>query len=208
MYDHDDPNNPSHQPALDSPSSDRPPQFKWRNCGYDCGEGCEKVSDDEGGGRVSDDETAVDADEEPYLMTASHDEDIRVFQDADDATTHSSDLDPTEMFQDCAAMSDSMVVEPCATIDHSPVASAGGSARSRSPDPGVLYWVAHSMPVATPLPIEYFFLQSPLRLSPQYEHCRGDPASHLVVPDRSPLWYLVEQSWSGYAPAYGYISPP
>jgi hypothetical protein len=204
MYEHDDPNNIPHQPALDSPSSDRPPQFNWRNCGYDCGEGCEKASEDDGGGGVSDDETAVDTDEERYLMTTAQEEGTRVFQDVDDAATESSGLDQT----DYAAMSDSMVVEPCVTTDHSPAASAGGSARSRSPDPGVLYWVTHSMPVATPLPIEYFFLQTPLRLSPQYEHCRGDPASHLVLPDRSPLWYLMEQSWNGYGPAYGYISPP
>jgi hypothetical protein len=149
-------------------------------------------------------------------MTGLQDEDIRTAQDTDDATTDSSNLDPTDCVDTVVygqppeghtAMSGSLIVEPCVTADNSPVPSAGGSARSRSPDPGVLYWIT-SMPIATPLPLEYHFLQTPLRLSPQYEHCRGDPASHLVVPDRSPLWYLVEQSWNGYAPAYGYISPP
>jgi hypothetical protein len=216
MYDHDDPNSPLNQPSLDRPSSDRPPQFNWRNCGYDCGEGCEKASENEGGGGVSDGETAVDADEDQSSMTGLQDEDIRTAQDTDDATTDSSNLDPMDCVDTVVygqppeghtTMSGSLIVEPCVTADNSPVPSASGSARSRSPDPGVLYWIT-SMPIATPLPLEYHFLQTPLRLSPQYEHCRGDPASHLVVPDRSPLWYLVEQSWNGYAPAYGYISPP
>ncbi|OWY43769.1 hypothetical protein AA0119_g7218 [Alternaria tenuissima] len=217
MYDHDDLNSPSHQPSVVSPCSDRPPQFNWRNCGYDCGEGCEKPSEDEGGAGVSDEETAVDADEDQSSMTESQDEDVGMAHDINDSTTGSSDQDPTDCINTVVygqPPEGSLIVEPCVTADHSPfahspVTSTGGSTRSRSPDPGILYWIS-SMSFATPLPIgiEYHFLQTPLRLSPQYEHCRGDPASHLVVPDRSPLWYLVEQSWNGYAPAYGYISPP
>ncbi|KAG9188312.1 hypothetical protein G6011_02235 [Alternaria panax] len=96
MYDHDDPNSPSHWPSLDSPSSDRPPQFNWRNCGYDCGQGCEKVSEDEGGGGVSDREDAVDADEVRSAMTEPQDEDDRMAHDMDDVTTDSPDQDPTD----------------------------------------------------------------------------------------------------------------
>jgi hypothetical protein len=103
--------------------------------------------------------------------------------------------------------SESLQVGPCATTDHSPEASAAGSTRNRSPDPGIPYWTA-GLPVATELPLEYYFLQTPLRLSPQYEHCRGNPASHLVVQDRPSLQFLMEQTWRVYAPAYGYVSPP
>ncbi|EOA86355.1 uncharacterized protein SETTUDRAFT_169142, partial [Exserohilum turcica Et28A] len=101
----------------------------------------------------------------------------------------------------------SMVVEPPSPGEHSPAISRSGSARSSSPNPGVVYWIS-SMRVASPLPISYHFLQTPLRLSPQFEHCRGDPASHLVVPDRCRLAYMMEQLAREYAPAHRSVSPP
>ncbi|CAN9440105.1 unnamed protein product [Alternaria alternata] len=63
------PHSPSSQIFVVSPWSDRPPQFNWRNCRYDCGIGCEKPSGDEGESGVSDEETAVDEDES---VTDSH----------------------------------------------------------------------------------------------------------------------------------------
>jgi hypothetical protein len=81
----------------------------------------------------------------------------------------------------------SMQVEPCVTTDHSPEASTSGSARNGSRE--ISYWIP-GLPGTTQLPFAYYFLDSPLRLSPQYEHCRGDSTSHLVVPDRATM------SWS------------
>jgi hypothetical protein len=189
MYDHNEPNNPSHQPALNSASPARPPQYKWWNCNYDCGLGCKKAKDDEGegGGDDSDDQTVVNS---------------------ENTTTHSLDLDPADLDDTPQNhVSGSQVVEPSVTADHSPVASAGGSARSCSPGLETSHTV-RGMQVATPIPFEYFFLRTPLRLSAQSEHCRGDPASHLVAPDRSLLYYLMERSLHGYTPGYGYMSPP
>jgi hypothetical protein len=196
MYDNDDPNNPSRQSARGSPSPDRPYQYKRWNCGYDCGEGCQKADEDGGGGGGN------DGDSESTLV------------DSGNTTTYFSDLDSAEWngiavrgLSAQSYTSGSQDVQPSATADHSPVASAGGSARSRSPGPGVIFDI-RSPPVATPLPFERNWVHSPLRLSPPCEHCRGDTASQLFVPHHSPLWYLMERSSNAYTPGYGYMSPP
>jgi len=210
MYDDNNTGGPSNQAKLDSSSPDRPPQYNFRNCGYDCGLGCKKAVEDEGGGgssekgieRGSDGDsdgdsdavTAVGEDENGYLIAEWQGEDGDAGA-TDDSEENMSNSDIAEddtagrlsSQGDYDAMSESLVVEPCATRDHSPVASVGGSVRSLSPNPGIIYWPA------SPLPVEYHFLHTPLRLSPQYEHCRGDPASHLVGPDRSTSFYLIEQ---------------
>jgi hypothetical protein len=218
MYDHDDSNVPPNQPHLNTLSRNRPPQFNWRNCGFDCGLGCEKASDGEGGGGgeeegESDGETtAVDEHEignltaESQAGSSHHDGHLGSSLD-DDPSQHAVEeefpihVEPSDLLDE---MSGSLHVGRCATMDHSPEASA---MISTSPDPGISYWLANP-PVAPELPFEYYFLETPLRLSPQYEHCRGDPASHLVVPDRTSWAFLVEQTWRGYMPAYGYVSPP
>jgi len=211
MYDHNNTGGPSNQAKLDSPSPDRPPQYNFRNCGYDCGLGCQKTTEDEGGGGGSergsergsdgdsDDITAVGEDENGYPIAEwqGEDGDAEATDDTGENMSNSDIAEDDTAGQlssqgDYDAMSESLVVEPCATRDHSPVASVGGSVRSLSPSPGILYWIA-SMRPASPLPVEYHFLHTPLRLSPQYEHCRGDPASHLVGPDRSTSFYLIEQ---------------
>ncbi|KAI2479184.1 hypothetical protein Ptr902_09395 [Pyrenophora tritici-repentis] len=180
MYDHNNTGGPSNQAKLDKPSPDRPPQYNFRNCGYDCGLGCQKASEDEGGGRDSggdsggdsDDDTAVGEEDNGYSVTEWQG-DYEDVEAADDAEENMSNPDTAEndtssqlsSTGDYDAMSESLVVEPCATSDHSPVASVGGSVRSLSPNPGILYWIT-SMQPASPLPGEYHFLHTPLRLSP------------------------------------------
>jgi hypothetical protein len=217
MYDHDNPNSPSHDAYLNTPSRNRPAQFNWRNCAFDCRFGCKKTGEDDGDGGGeggSDDETAVESEvEHPAIESRSEDiegDDERSvgFSDADMSSVavdgFTSPMDSSECLYD---MSGSMQVEPCATTDHSPEASTSGSARNGSRDPGIPYWIT-GLPAATQLPFAYYFLESPLRLSPQYEHCRGDSASHLVVPDRASISFLTEQAWRDYMPGYGCVSPP
>lgn len=214
MYDREDSNDSSNQTNMSNPSPDRPPQFNARNCGYDCGYGCSK---DEGGGAESDEETAIGEEENVPSYAEAHDEDSRESEDLSgsqasmpNSSTAASDgtgLQLSSSQELDGSMSASIVVEPISPGDHSPISPASGSVRSVSPNPGVVYWIS-SMRVASPLPIRYYFLKTPLRLSPQFEHCRGDPASHLVVPDRSRLSYMMEQLAREYAPAYRNVSPP
>ncbi|CAA9957639.1 hypothetical protein PTMSG1_01247 [Pyrenophora teres f. maculata] len=207
MYDHNNTGGPSNQAKLNKPSPDRPPQFNFKNCGYDCGLGCQKASEDEGGGGGSEQDSGGDSDDDTAVGEEDNRCSVGEWQDnhgdveaADGPEENLSSPDTAEdeagsqlsWAGDYDAMSESLVVEPCATSDHSPVASVGGSVRSLSPNPGILYWITNMRP-ASPLPAEYHFLHTPLRLSPQYEHCRGDPASHLVGPDRSTRFYLIEQ---------------
>ncbi|KAF1837516.1 hypothetical protein BDW02DRAFT_130507 [Decorospora gaudefroyi] len=211
MFGRDDPSSPSSQPHLDAVSRERPPQFNWKNCGYDCGEGCEKVTEDEGDGG-SDDETAVDLEEVRTSAATSHSGDTRN-EDHPGTSSHEDQSLRVAHWEGSSSPLDdssgSLQVGLYTHTDRSPELSPGSSARTRSPDPGMSYWTAGlTLPVASELPFRYFFLQTPLRLSPQYEHCRGEPASHLVVRDRTSLSFLMEQTWRGYTPAYGYISPP
>ncbi|RMZ66649.1 hypothetical protein GMOD_00002006 [Pyrenophora seminiperda CCB06] len=219
MYHQNNTGSPLNQATRDKLSPNRPPQFNFRNCGYDCGLGCQKASDDEGDGGGSerssergnetgseggsDDTTAVDDNDNGYLIAEwqSEDGDAEAAEDRQEnmSNPNAAEHDAAAIAQSSSpgeydAMSESLVVEPCVTSDHSPMSSVGGSVRSLSPNPGILYWITNMRPVS-PLPFEYHFLHTPLRLSPQYEHCRGDPASHLVGPDRrSTSFYLIEQA--------------
>jgi hypothetical protein len=74
-------------------------------------------------------------------------------------------------------MSESLIVEPCASDGQSSMSSSVGSIRSKLSEPGSLYWITG---ITAPLGFRYYFLHMPLRLSPQREHCRGDIASQLV----------------------------
>ncbi|KNG48015.1 hypothetical protein DDE82_002280 [Stemphylium lycopersici] len=214
MNDREDTNERPNQPQVNTPSPNRPPQFNERNCGYDCGYGCEKASEDEAGGGYSDEETVVEDTNEDMLSNAEFqsesDGEMQDLSSSQGSMPISDGVDWDEtcnQLPDANNMSASLMVEPFSPADHSPPASISGSARSVSPNPGVVYWVT-SLRVATPLPMSYHFLQTPLRLSPQLEHCRGDPTSHLVVPDRSALSYVMEQLAREYAPGYGHVSPP
>jgi hypothetical protein len=201
MYDREDGNGLPNQTNMSRRSRSRPPQYNARNCGYDCGYGCTK---DEGGGADTDAETAVGEEENGPSDTETQNHDSRESEDSvslASSTTAASDgmgLQLSWFQEESEGMSASMVVEPNSSGNHSPVPTSG-SPRSLSPIP----WV-FTIPVASP----YYFLQTPLRLSPQYEDCRGDPASHLVVPDRSRLSYMMEQLAREYAPAYRNVSPP
>lgn len=200
MYEREESNDLPNQTNMSRLSRNRPPQYNTRNCGYDCGYGCTK---EKGGGAESDEETAVDVDENVPSDAETWNEDSRESEDLSasqvsllSSRTTASDGTGLQLSSshESEDMSASMVVEPNSSGNHTP-APPSGSARSLSPIPWII------MPVASPLPIRYYFLQTPLRLSPQYEDCRGDP-------DRSRLSYMKEQPAREYAPAYRNVSPP
>lgn len=188
-------------------SRNRPPHLKERNCNYNCGYGCEKEKD---GGAETDEETAVGDDVSSNAETQN--EDSREYEDR--AASRASLLSSRTAASDGTGLqlssqdesestSASMVVEH-SSGNHTPVFPSG-SARRLSPIPWII-----TTPVASPLPVRYYFLETPLRLSHEHEDCRGDPASHLVFPDRSRLLYRMEQLARDYryAPAYRNVSPP
>lgn len=192
-------------------SRNRPPQFNEqncgyaRNCGYNCGYGCEK---EKGGGAESDQETAVGeaSDTEGQNEDNRESEDLSASQasllSCSTVVSGSTGLQLSSS-QEEAVDGMSEVVEPNSPGDRSPV-SPNGSTRSLSP----IAWIIPSS-VASPLPKTYHFSRTPLWLTPQCEDCRGDPASYLVVPDRSRLSYnMMEQLSREYAPAYRNVSPP
>ncbi|KAF1840046.1 uncharacterized protein K460DRAFT_421702 [Cucurbitaria berberidis CBS 394.84] len=207
MFHHHEPNDPTNQPRPQAVSPDRPPQWKRMNCGYRCGWGCEEPGEDESDGGGSDDETVstlVDTDDEESPMIELPNEEVEnheAYQQAglllheslDDGDTGVVVLvsgSPSEC-EDCSihshspqdydGRSESLEVEPCATGDHSTVASSGGSAGNRSPVPGFDY-IMMGIPM-TRFPPAYYFLETPLRLSPQDEHCRGHTFSPMVLQD-------------------------
>lgn len=78
-------------------------------------------------------------------------------------------------------MADSMMNEPLESGDHSVIVSDKGSVRCMSPGPGVGAWTdGLKLGMGTR---KYYFIVSPLRLTPQRRNCRSLLASHLVAGD-------------------------
>ncbi|KAF2132812.1 hypothetical protein P153DRAFT_174141 [Dothidotthia symphoricarpi CBS 119687] len=73
--------------------------------------------------------------------------------------------------------SGSMEPEPYGTESHSPAVSRVGSVHVISPGPDFERFGMDEIELV------YHFLIEPLRLSPQYQDCRGKMASHLVIRD-------------------------
>lgn len=87
---------------------------------------------------------------------------------------------------------DSLINEPLESGDHSVVVSEKGSVRCISPGPGVGAWTTDGLRLGMGMGMgmemeirQYYFVVSPLRLTPQRRNCRGLLASHLVVGDSS-----------------------
>lgn len=93
---------------------------------------------------------------------------------------------------------------------HSVVAFDGRSVEFIMPDEliGIRDWI-EDFPLDYPevneagqVPSNTLFHVAPLRLSFQYEHCRGNPYSHMVVQDDIELPVPAEANWPGYAPTF------
>lgn len=75
-------------------------------------------------------------------------------------------------------MVDSMINEPLESGDHSVVVSDKGSVRCMSPGPGVGAWTSDGLTLGMGIGMgAYYFVVSPLRLTPQRRNCRGLLAS-------------------------------
>lgn len=195
------------QPELGTVSPDRPPQLKkWRNCGFPCGLGCEAPSDDDNDGGESDaasETTWVGSDSEGAFPAGR---DVGTYDSHsafDFGTTasvrggdgfegrepsSSSARDSIEAMNASAAGSRSTGDRSRATSAHQSVVGI------MTPGPGIGLWAeGHQGNRVDRFPLEYHFLRSPLWLSPQYEHCRGDPMYHRVIPDRSVAMHVSEE---------------
>ncbi|CAO2656835.1 Nn.00g056380.m01.CDS01 [Neocucurbitaria sp. VM-36] len=223
MFHHHEPNDPANQPRPQTISPDRPPQLKWQNCGYRCGLGCEEPGEDEGDSEGSDNDTLstlVDTDDGESRGVELQNEELEsreVYQQAD--LLHEDGLDDEDIgvvvllsgspseYEDLSTHSrspldydESLDVGPCATGDHSTVASGFEGVEYRSPGPGIDYLM-----MGIPrFPTAYYFLETPLRLSPQYEHCRGHPACHMVPQDEMSYLEIMQDIWRTQIPEDGF----
>ncbi|KAF2847894.1 hypothetical protein T440DRAFT_184660 [Plenodomus tracheiphilus IPT5] len=191
-------------------SPDRPPQLKL--CGFRCGYGCEEPTDDDGDGGGSDqgsEATYVESNNQGDMrleMNGRDNDQSEIFgQERTNALllqSGSEDQHHSELVnhpdEDAAGMASSLEVRSCPSSDHSREMSAHGSVRMMTPGPGIGVWAEDRLEHVNRFPLEYYFLQTPLRLSPQYEHCRGDSLSHFIVPDRPLRIYTLENVWFEY----------
>lgn len=201
-------------------SGNRPPQLKL--CGFRCGYGCEEPTDDDGDGGGSDAgsektyvESVVQADSRLQANYGDHDDRGGFGEERTNVVlleTGSEDQHLSELSEhsdeDPSAMSSSLEVGSCASSDQSRAVSNHESVRILTPGPGIGVWVEDQLRHANRFPLEYYFLQTPLRLSAQYEHCRGDSLSHLVVPDRPYSVYMLEDVCIEYAVGHRTILVP
>ncbi|CBX95283.1 predicted protein [Plenodomus lingam JN3] len=185
-------------PARRGPlSRARPPQLKL--CGFRCGYGCEEPTEDDGdggggGGSDAASETTLIESIGPQGIsqreTNQRDHDAHVLDTGSEAQ-HFTELSE-HSDEHGLGRSSSLDVASCASSDRSRGVSAHGSVRMATPGPGIGVWADDQLRHVNRFPLEYYFLQSPLRLSAQYEHCRGDSLSHLVNPDRPLRVYILE----------------
>jgi hypothetical protein len=228
MSRHDDPVDPDHQMESEAVSSDRPPQFNGSNCGYRCGWGCcePRGGDDDGGGSGSDaTPTLIGSDddigvvdlpwqnEDPYELRPSDSNEsptrggapvVLVDGSEEHLQFHRFLHTQRDLFASSAVNQhhnelDSLQNE-ATTRSHSSAASEAGSVLSVSHDgliAGIGTWDDESEVEHFP----GFFRKTPLRLSPQYEHCRGPSMSHLVTQDFSTLLNPIERIWRIPRPA-------
>ncbi len=109
------------------------------------------------------------------LPIDSNDERVGAFLlESDSENEHIDQHNPINNQSD---LMDSLAVESRATDDQSMMRSVSGGVEITSPGPGIGSWTENE-PYRARLPTEYHFLRTPLRLSPQYEHCRGTPMAH------------------------------
>lgn len=231
---HNDVNDNDYQMETQAVSSKRPPQFNEVNCGYRCGWGCcePQGGDDDGGGvgdsgtdatptLIGSDDGIGELDEAfPHERFGDpdppslRDHEIGVeepgstvvFNDTDeslrfhaDVTTQGNHSNPSVAASIHDGSLDSSQNEPI-TRSHSSAGSDAGTIGRVSrnvPYAGIGAWdEANRFPG--------HFCQTPLRLSPQYEDCRGPPMSHLVTQDYSTLLGPVGYAWGVQRAPVGY----
>jgi hypothetical protein len=217
-----DPNGPNDQLQVEEVSANRPPQFKESTCGYRCGWGC--CEPDGGGDSESDaaptligseDEDEVpegntmragldashhsgshnDRDAVPIVLVNDFEESLQLNQHL---FAHGDTIAPSRLNWDYDESVNSLGNQ-AGSEPHSSAASDRRSTGSPSPygwDTGIGGWTEDSN--ANRLP--GYFCVTPLRLSAQFEHCRGPVASHMVIQDYSTLLDIAGEDWRVHMP--------
>ena len=109
----------------------------------------------------------------PSLLIDSNDERLDVHLLGNDSENEY--LDQLNLSSNQNGVMDNLTIESRTTDDQS-MMSASERVEITSPGPEIGSWMENEY--RRRLPTEYHFLQTPLRLSPQYEHCRGSPGLH------------------------------
>jgi hypothetical protein len=180
-------------------SNNRIPQFNESYCGYRCGWGCEPP--DRADSESDTTRTLINGEDEtegvrrPISPPSGH-EGYPALSDGIETGGNNSELSParsmaTRLFSFETSQSSRYCSEPLGnqenvTTSGSRSVATSGSRSVGTVSPGVWVAEAGSWDVyheADRFPLEYHFLVTPLRLSPQYEHCRGHPDSHMVMED-------------------------
>lgn len=91
---------------------------------------------------------------------------------------------------------ESLYNEPCSIEARSNKASDHRSVPRMSPGPGIGTWYVPDLNEGWVADVQllYYFNVRPLRLSPEYQHARGNPVAHLVAPDEITFVGVV-QDW-------------
>lgn len=217
MARHEDPHAYDEDLQSEAVSPNRPPQFNASTCGYRCGWGCcEPVGGDEDGGGYgsdgtptligSDDGEIPDEFDALPLVAPELQQDITddpvpvVVDDIEDnillnlpIPTQVEVFSPEQSDGDYQESADSVENQVASEV-HSRTPSDRRSIGSASPcgwDAGMDLQVqlmgAWNDMDKTGRVLPGHFCVTPLRLSPYYEHCRGNPASHLITQDYSML---------------------
>jgi hypothetical protein len=227
MSRHDDPIDYESQ-RPETVSSRRRPQFNQSNCGYRCGLGCcepREGDDDDGGSGGDSTPTLVGSeDEDEADLEISHQEVDEAYQDR---VAEEGEVGPNPITMN--AIEENLYLSRTVVDQENPFIQSQSS-RSNLESPSSLENQANSELPSSAVsevgqignvlllgwdagmggafegsepdrcPLTHHFLVRPLRLSPQYEHCRGPAASHLVIQDYSNLLDVVEVDWRAWMP--------
>jgi len=216
-----DPNDYNDQLQAEAVSANRPPQFNESSCGYRCGWGCCEPDGVGGGDSESDTTpTLIGSEDEDETMEgrvlreeldASHPAELRNSEEVDEEAGPIVIVDDFEesfelnqhLFAPGVPMappqpnwdydeSVNSLENQAGSEPHSSAASDRRSVGSASPqgwDNGMGGWTEERNRFPG------YFCVTPLRLSAQFEHCRGSVASHMVSLDLSTLLDFAGEDW-------------
>jgi len=227
MSRHNEPFEYDDEPHMETVSANRPPQFNESTCGYRCGWGCEpRGGEDDGGGPESDGTPTLIGSYDGDAVEGSVTDDVQDGSipasprslgemNEEDVEAHEQQLlfehhiladghvvaivQPEWNYEESLGSLENQV----ASEPHSSAASDQRSIGSASPcgwDAGIGEW--HDLGKDDKIPEN--FRVTPLRLSPQDEHCRGQAVSPMVIQDYSSLLNFIEEDWRLRMPPDGY----
>lgn len=212
MYHHNASNICGHEVNSGAAEANRLPQFNESYCGYRCGWGCCEPLNGEGTesnatptlvGSEDEHRTTgvsvmpqVEIESPPRTGLPSH-ESIQASGVGDGRSmSHGQDSYSSSQLSQYYDRSQESLGIASSSGSRGAVALNSGNAGTMSPRVwlvGAGMWDVNNE--ADRFPPHYHFLATPLRLSPQYEHCRGHQVSHMVIQDDLVLLDYVEEDW-------------